>query len=336
MKEKILFVCIGQFGGNIGQLFEQLNYNCLFINTSYNDLLTIEAKHKYHIPGGKGCSKDKQKAFQYAKDYYQTICSIISDKFPLQNIVYFVFSLGGGTGSGISPIILDILSNSNLNKTYGIITTLPNLNESIQAQINTVETYKQLSKIQNIKNYFILDNGNYDKFELNNVFVSRFDRLIKISIPNQKGIIDESEIETILSTKGSIIISEFTNQYNSDKVDIFTQHNIGCKYQLVSVNKSVDFYNIDNIFGTPYDKFIGYNDLSNFITISGMNLPTKQIGKIIENIERNQEKIIKNTNILENFDFKIPQIKQYQSINNSNSNNKISIENFEDIFKKYE
>ena len=50
MKNKIAFVAVGQAGGNIGQLFEQKGYNVLYINTSQEDLDTLEkAKFKYSM-----------------------------------------------------------------------------------------------------------------------------------------------------------------------------------------------------------------------------------------------------------------------------------------------
>ena len=53
MKENISFIAIGQGGGNIGSLFENLGHNVLYINTSQEDLKTLdEAKHKYHVKGG--------------------------------------------------------------------------------------------------------------------------------------------------------------------------------------------------------------------------------------------------------------------------------------------
>ena len=52
MKNKIAFIAVGQAGGNIGQLFERRGYTVLYINTSQEDLDTLEkAKFKYHIRG---------------------------------------------------------------------------------------------------------------------------------------------------------------------------------------------------------------------------------------------------------------------------------------------
>ena len=78
MKNKIAFVAVGQAGGNIGQLFEQKGYNVLYINTSQEDLDTLEkAKFKYHIPNGEGCNKDRRKAKQLVIDDFDQIAAEI-------------------------------------------------------------------------------------------------------------------------------------------------------------------------------------------------------------------------------------------------------------------
>ena len=80
MKNKIAFVAVGQAGGNIGQLFEQKGYNVLYINTSQEDLDTLEkAKFKYHIPNGEGCNKDRRKAKQLVIDDFDQIAAEIED-----------------------------------------------------------------------------------------------------------------------------------------------------------------------------------------------------------------------------------------------------------------
>ena len=57
MKNKIAFVAVGQAGGNIGRLFEQKGFSVLYVNTSQEDLDTLDhAKFKHHITGGEGCN----------------------------------------------------------------------------------------------------------------------------------------------------------------------------------------------------------------------------------------------------------------------------------------
>ena len=42
MKNKIAFVAVGQAGGNIGQLFDVRGFIVLYINTSQEDLDTLD------------------------------------------------------------------------------------------------------------------------------------------------------------------------------------------------------------------------------------------------------------------------------------------------------
>lgn len=103
MKNKIAFVAVGQAGGNIGQLFEQKGYNVLYINTSQEDLDTLEkAKFKYHIPNGEGCNKDRRKAKQLVIDDFDQIAAEIETKIKSE-LIFVIFASGGGTGSGARP-----------------------------------------------------------------------------------------------------------------------------------------------------------------------------------------------------------------------------------------
>ena len=87
MKNKIAFVAVGQAGGNIGQLFEQKGFSVLYINTSQEDLDTLEkAKFKYHIPNGEGCNKDRRKAKQLVIDDYDQIAAELEAKIKAELI----------------------------------------------------------------------------------------------------------------------------------------------------------------------------------------------------------------------------------------------------------
>ena len=77
MKDRIGFVAVGQAGGNIGRLFEDKGYSVLYLNTSDEDLETIDGVHKYHISGGEGCNKDRDKAKQLVVDDFDNIAERI-------------------------------------------------------------------------------------------------------------------------------------------------------------------------------------------------------------------------------------------------------------------
>lgn len=351
MKENILFVAIGQCGSNIVQLFENEGYNCLFINTSNDDLETISAKHKLFLTGSTGCAKNRQKAFEYAKQHYQTICDVIQNKFPNQSIINIVFSTSGGTGSGIAPILLDILSSKNPHKSYNAIIVFPSIQESIKCQTNAVECYNQLVKIETLNSLYIIDNSNTesnnDKFNLNSKFFTLYNSIVNITIPDSRGIIDKAELETLLTCKGNSIIvsSEHSNDINEMlSQSIFTDYEYGCEYIALSIKDDIDINTLQHHFGNYIDLFQGYNDYGNIILITGMQFPSKAINKLVQNINIKKETVFNNP-IKNNLDFEVPILPNYNSnhnqmqnqisFQNTNQNKKIDTIDFNSLFSKY-
>ena len=155
MKNKIAFVAVGQAGGNIGQLFEQKGYNVLYINTSQEDLDTLEkAKFKYHIPNGEGCNKDRRKAKQLVIDDFDQIAAEIETKIKSE-LIFVIFASGGGTGSGAGPMLADLLIDDG--KTIGAMTIIPNPEESVKSHMNSYECFSELTQIPGLASCFILD-----------------------------------------------------------------------------------------------------------------------------------------------------------------------------------
>lgn len=132
MKDKIGIIAVGQAGGNIGQLFEESGYSVLYLNTSQEDLDTLKnAKHKYHITGGEGCNKDRNKAKQLVIDDFDNIAEQIDEILKCE-ILFVVFAAGGGTGSGAGPMLMDLLLDGS-SRFVGAVTVLPAQTESIKA-----------------------------------------------------------------------------------------------------------------------------------------------------------------------------------------------------------
>ena len=107
MKNEIGFVCIGQAGGNIGNLFDELGFNVLYINTSQEDLDTLKgAKHVYHIPGGEGCSKNRDKAKGVLAKSVDQLIERIKAQFSKETFIGVIFATGGETSSSLFFTIL--------------------------------------------------------------------------------------------------------------------------------------------------------------------------------------------------------------------------------------
>lgn len=302
MKKRILFVGIGQGGSNIVNLFQNKGYLTFYLNTSNDDLSLIDSEFKYHVPGGRGCNKDRNKALKYAKNYYEEMTNTINDNFPTQDIVYLVFTLGGGTGSGLGPILSDILSIKNPDKKYNAIVVLPSINESLKVRINALESYKELSEADGINSIFIIDNNYHpNKIKINKEFVELFDKAINITKVDERGIIDKAELELLLTTKGATIISKIKDKtlgekgISINKLDtnmifeklMFAYDKKGCRYIGLSTqsdNAENEIKELEKAFGKPIDTFIGYNDKETIAIIAGMKLPTKVIKNILDSV----------------------------------------------------
>lgn len=270
----LLMIGVGQCGNNIGCEFESHGYNNLCINTSELDIAGVDVEHKFIIPGASGCAKDRKRAISYFGRNHNKIFSLVENNFPKQRIVFVIFALGGGTGAGIGPILLDSLSRKYYDRKFGAIVVAPAVDESIQCKINAVETYNQLIKIPNLRSVFILDNNSMkNKIDINTKFVKLFDSVMKMNKPNKKGVIDNYELEVLLTTQGSSLIMDF-NSNNLKEVgswqSIFLEHEKGCKFIGASTVGDVDLSTLENEFGKPDDIYRGYNDNSNTVIVTGM------------------------------------------------------------------
>lgn len=290
MKERILFVGVGQCGSNIAYEFQRKGYLAQYINTSQADLDTIDSKFKYHIPGGFGCAKNQKKAAEYAKDNYPNMINLIDRQFTYQDNIFFVCSAGGGSGSTIAPILLKMLARRNPKKTYGMIAAMPSLSESSKSLRNALVTYKKILNLERVGNVYLLDNNTRDnKFEINQIFANKFDEIENITRSDSRGIIDEEEISIIRKVSGNAVIEEIESlnyTYDNFKKSIFLSCEKGCKYLAYSTKDIVNPNALNSKFGKPtVDSFYGYNNEKNIVMAAGLPYPKEHIQKYLDSIE---------------------------------------------------
>jgi cell division GTPase FtsZ len=314
-------------------LLLEKGYICHFINSSLDDLNAIDVKDsfKFHIPNAMGCSKDRKKAMGFAKEYYRLMMDTIDRRFAMQDIVYFVFSLGGGTGSGIAPILLDFLSSNNLNKHYGAIVIMPSTSEPIKAQVNAIEAYNQLKKIENLKGVFVLDNNcGMNKMAINKRFVELFEELIDITHPDPKGVIDQDELATLLTTKGMTAMGYFSNAKETLINDcIFAPFKRNCDRVAISICDDIDVEVVERSTNYPNDIYVGYNGEKNFMVLCGMPLTTTRLETLANRVKAKQ--FDREEDTVEE-EVKTPIMKEVSVSNREPSKAKVS---FDDIFGKF-
>jgi cell division GTPase FtsZ len=307
MKNKIGFIAIGQAGGNIGRLLEEKGYSVLFVNTSEEDLSTLQdVKYRYHIPGGEGCNKDRNKAKKLIVDNYEHLSKEIIEKIN-REMLFVIFSSGGGTGSGVGPMLVDLLCDDN--KAVGAITVLPAQTESLKSHINSYECFCELTDIAGMASTFILDNDKgADKLKLNSTFVNMFTRFLDIpdKYKSVKGNIDKAEVTETLKSHGMAIVSSLgeANGSVSALITSFSKNIFApieddrvIKYIALSGSDDISITELEKAVGTPIDSFRTYSDSSTLCILAGLSYPQTRLDFIRKKVMDNKDLIKKNLSV---------------------------------------
>lgn len=226
MKDDFCAVGIGQGGSKMAKEFYDNKYRSFFINTSYDDLSQLKVNDElvYHVPASKGCAKQRDVAVEYAKNYYEQMTGKLIDTHPTVKVYIVHFTLGGGTGGGLSNLFMGTLRNklnSMGKKDVMIIAVVakPRNYESWQLQNNAQESLKELYALVSrdiVDQYYIIDNDSRDNLEeINQEHCILFDRWIEGEGANNQSIADESERMDLFKYKGQSMMFEFDATDNS-------------------------------------------------------------------------------------------------------------------------
>jgi len=301
MKKKISFVAVGQAAGNIGRLFEQKGYPVLYVNTSQEDLDTLEgAKFRYHIPQGEGCSKNRRRAKQLVIDDFDNIAAEIDSKAGSE-MIFVIFASGGGTGSGAGPMLADLLADEG--KTVGTVTVIPAPDESVKTQINSYECFSELAGIQGTGACFIIDNGRGDRLELNRIFADALDAFLEIPEKHKsvRGNIDRAEVMETLRAHGAAVVFQSGGMESADVIRAAEESALAplepdraVKYIAASMAGNVQMADLETAFGTPVDNFQTFNDEGTVCCISGLSFPRTRLDVVYGRAAESRELVRKN------------------------------------------
>lgn len=311
LKPKCGFVGIGAYGGNQVLPYYKANYPSLFINTAMTDLesLTeVDEQHKYQIPGGEGCNKDRKKSRELFRKDIDNIINEIKEKLSGIEYLFVAASLGGGTGAGDVVPLKRVAMNEMDIKACSIITVLPDpKTESIQALINSYETLAEIEALEEPGTTFVLDNSkNNNKMKINEIFFCHLDALLTLDCNSVLGNIDDAEVEQMLCTRGCSIISKLGKD-KSDLQNLLStfQNNVYAPLEDDKIIKYIGLINagmgkgirMEDIYeevGTPLDTYIQYESSFTLCMLSGLSLPYKRMDEIKNIIDANRDTIKRN------------------------------------------
>ena len=220
LKDDFCIVGIGQGGSKMAKEFYNNKYRGFFINTSYDDLsqLKVSDDFIYHVPAAKGCAKQREVAIEYGKNYYNQMTGKLLDTHPTVKVYIIHYTLGGGTGGGLSNFFMATLRNqlNSLKKTNAKIIAVaakPREFESYQLQTNAKKSIDELDKLVGanvVDQYYIINNDSRDSLdEINQEHCILFDRWIEGEGSNNSSNVDESERMDLFNYQGQAMIFEF-------------------------------------------------------------------------------------------------------------------------------
>lgn len=307
-KKKILFIGIGACGAKIIDEIRDRDsrYTTLYINTSIKDVeprkyANLDA-NVYCIPSADGTGKNRNKAKEYAKDYFVSIIDTIK-RYRTHNVIYLVTSCGGGSGSGLTPMIIKMLKKACPDKTVNLVAVKSSLKDSKRAIENTIEFWNDMAVVNEFINAKIyLDNDKGDEDYINKQFARDLDDAISLASGHEKNVIDETDLENVMTAKGGLTILRLNKEF-SDNAEFLIQKSIkdsiyiesieeDCKYLCLSL-KDKDFSikvieNIKNEFEIEEDVFVSENMRDNILILSGTPLPKLMIEMLNEELKERE------------------------------------------------
>ncbi len=299
LKDKVSFIGLGACGSNIALLFQKKNYHTLFINGSEQDNRALTgARNILKLKGFDGCGGDREKAEEALANNLEVLEEIKKIK---EKVIYLVFSTAGSTGSGLAPIMCDILKELNeeecFDKTICCIAVLPKRTEALQKHINAYNCIKEISE-RDIGSCILVDNNKMDSLEkINSTLVSTLDLFFKEDSFSAKGNVDMSERLLMISQRGVFHVSAVCNGKAKGVgllESIFTKNiyaplepDAVIEYLAVinSLEEGVDVDAIIKATGIPQNIFSGYGAKKTITVLSGLSFPITYLSEIRENAE---------------------------------------------------
>jgi cell division GTPase FtsZ len=363
-------VGIGAAGNNISDEFAKRGVQSIAINFSARDLEALEyVEEKLVLVGSEGVGKVRESATKLMENNWESAVEFVKKhmSMPSIEVIFVTFSTGGGSGSGASPLLIEMLQSEMPDKTFVSCPILPDLSEVMISQMNTLSTLEELS---DLGIYTLpIDNektkekyGMLPKNKLYRITNESFVELIlKVTSYTEKhskhGVLDRKDLLQIFKTNGVGVISE-VNLTDISNLQL-SSHDIANKIQNswirsmfseINFNKissagiifdgNEDFLNLINyrdifdVFGTmPVELFEGnYFEKKHVEVISilgGLDWIHQRIKLIEDEIEHQKSNV--------NLDEKQPvkTLNKFKELNSKLRKNTTPKRSVSDILSKY-
>ena len=185
--------------------------NFVVCNTDKQSLEMSPVPNKILLGPGRGAGNKPEVGRQYAEEYQDKIAELFTDK---TEMVFITAGMGGGTGTGASPVVAKIAKDSGM-LTIGIV-TVPFLFEGEKKILKALDGAKEMKK--HVDALLVIKNENlvelYKDLNFFNAFGKADDTLANAARSISEIIsdpcyinVDFQDVKTTLKDSGTAIIS---------------------------------------------------------------------------------------------------------------------------------
>ncbi|WP_144555459.1 cell division protein FtsZ [Bacillus sp. X1(2014)] len=318
---------VGQAGGNIAEIATTLGFQTALINTNQRDgIVNTRVEKKYFVPGYSGAGQDRSIGLRAVKENYRELLDFVKGSFKNIRLLLVAFSTDGGTGSGMSPLLIEMLLDHLPGVNIGAIAILPERNVLAGNRINASQCIEEISKIETISSVFLVDNDQMRKINpqssKHQIYLSSNQQVMEainnvLRVTNKSsfyGNFDESDLMNILYTRGVTLICSATVTDAKTTSDVSREihqswiNSIFCPVESAGVIRAGLIYegpenlskliNVPSIFervGEPLQLFEGtyFSETDATITtiLAGFSFPTRRLLSIEDSLEKNKDRL---------------------------------------------
>jgi tubulin-like protein CetZ len=221
---KISVVGIGNAGNQVADLAKRNGIEGLALNSSERDIASLHDVTSMVIGDEKGAGKDRNIAKEFIQKAARDLIGepTLKEMIGVSDVVYIVSSTGGGTGSGMAPVLSDVLGRIYPAKKFILVGILPPLNESIAAQQNTIEYLKEMRQSNPV--YALYDNNNFNHLRTSEMLTTVNREIVEDMLVvrgdyqhnTPYNSIDEKDMLKIIETGGRLVINRATGFKEKD------------------------------------------------------------------------------------------------------------------------
>ncbi|MMZ42353.1 cell division protein FtsZ [compost metagenome] len=225
---KIGVIGIGNAGNQIadGIKGDYPDVEAIAVNSSHTDTSSLRYIPNIIIGDEKGAGKDRAVAKEFMRKEYKYLISqsLFTDVIEQSDIIFLPAGTGGGTGSGQSPVLTDILRHKYPTKIFINVGITPALKESVAAQQNTLDYMSELVGFN--ATYMLYDNNTRSDLVTSSMLTSVNKAIIE-DIITLRGeyqyitpytSIDDKDSLKIVNTPGRLLVSR-TEGFNEKDLD---------------------------------------------------------------------------------------------------------------------